>query len=170
MTGFAASGFGIAPSKSVLSCASDFASKYSIAGGLQSLGIGTSGVGGFITNALGGNSVSGFIDLARSFGSGSAGGHDVLYEMGQGLMAGPRQGIPGGSGPWGQSPSGLATGAIAAGVHSVISAGGELTTLEGTFSTVALTGADYAIGVGEIKFAADAGIYALGLAKCAAGH
>ena len=84
-------------------------------------------------------------------------------------MAGPRQGIPGG-GPRSQSPSALATGAIAAGVHSVISAGGELTTLTGTVSTVGLTGAEYATGVGDIKFGVDAGIYALGLAKCAAGH
>lgn len=153
----------------MLSCASNFASKYSIAGGLQSLGIGTSGAGGFVTNALGGNSVAGVVDLLRSFGSGVAGGHSVFYNMGQGLMAGPRQGIPGGSGPWSQSPSGLATTAIAAGVHSVISAGGELTTLAGTASTVGLTGAEYATGVGWIKLGVDAATYTGGVLGCAAG-
>src|ERR1700722_11050685 len=34
--------------KGLFRCASEFASKYSIAGGLQALGIGTSGIGGFI--------------------------------------------------------------------------------------------------------------------------
>jgi hypothetical protein len=74
---------------SVFSCASEFASKYSIAGGLQRFGIGTKGVGGFITNALGGNAFSGATDLIQSFGSGEAGGHNVFYNMGQGVAAGP---------------------------------------------------------------------------------
>ena len=56
----------------VFSCASEFAAKYSIAGGLQRFGIGTSGVGGFITNAMGGNAFSGATDLIQSFGSGEA--------------------------------------------------------------------------------------------------
>ena len=148
-----------APSKNVFNCASEAASKVSIAGGLQALGIGTSGVGGFITNALGGNTFSGITDLVSSIGSGSAGGHSVFYNMGQSVVAGPMQGLPGGSGAWGSSASGLATNAIAQGVHTAISTGGELTTLAGTASTVGLTGAEYATGVGEIKLAYDALTY-----------
>src|SRR6185437_13794693 len=76
-------------SGNVFSCASEFAGKYSIAGGLQRFGIGTKGVGGFVTNALGGNAFSGATDLIQSFGSGEAGGHNVFYNMGQGVAAGP---------------------------------------------------------------------------------
>jgi hypothetical protein len=83
----------IAPNKNVFTCASEFAGKYSIAGGLQALGIGTSGVGGFITNALGGNAFSGATDLIQSLGSGEGGGHSVFYNMGQGVVAGPTQGF-----------------------------------------------------------------------------
>jgi YD repeat-containing protein len=150
---------GPAPNKNIFNCASEAASKVSIAGGLQALGIGTSGVGGFITNALGGNTFSGITDLASSIGSGSAGGHSVFYNMGQSVVAGPLQGLPGGSGAWGSSASGLATNAIAQGVHAAISTGGELTTLAGTASTVGLTGAEYATGVGELKLAYDALTY-----------
>jgi len=63
----------------------------------------------------------------------------------------------------------VAQDATAAGVHSVISAGGELTTLAGESSTVGLTGAEYATGVGEIKFGYDAIIYAGGLVGCKLG-
>jgi hypothetical protein len=86
--------------------------------------------------------------------------------MGQGAVAGPLQGLPGGSGPWGASASGLATSAIAQGVSAGINAGGELTTLAGTVSTAGLTGAEYASGVGEIKLAYDAITYAGSLIGC----
>ena len=166
----------VAPEKgNVFTCASEFASKYSIAGGLQALGIGTSGVGGFITNALGGNVFSGATDLVSSFATGSGGGHGIAYNMGQGLVAGPTQGFGApfsnsteGT-PFAAGPADLATGAILSGVNSAINAGGSLTTLAGEVSTAGLTGAEYATGVGEIKLGVDAGIYALGLAKCAAG-
>lgn len=165
----AASVFGIAPSKNVFKCASEAAGKVSIAGGLQALGIGTSGVGGFITNALGGNVFSGATDLIQSLGSGEGGGHSVFYNMGQSVVAGPRQGIPGGSGPSGASAAGLASDAIAGAIHGGISTGGELTTLTGTASTVGLTGAEYASGVGEIKFAYDAITFAGSLIGCKLG-
>ncbi len=75
-------------------CASDFASKYSIAGGLHALGIGKSGVSGFIVGALGGNTFSGLTDLALSLGSGEGGGHSVFHNMGQSALNGPTLGAP----------------------------------------------------------------------------
>jgi hypothetical protein len=83
-TTFAASAFGLAPKKNIFTCASESANKVSIAGGLQSLGIGNSGVSGFVTNALGGNTFSGITDLVSSIATGSAGGHSVFYNMGTG--------------------------------------------------------------------------------------
>ena len=159
-------------SASVFSCASDFANKYSIAGGLHALGIGTSGVGGFITNALGGNVFSGATNLIESFGGGSAGGHNVFYNMGQGMTAGPLQGIPGGRGPWGASVSDLATGAIAGGYYNAVTGAGEtLTTLSGEvgLSSATMTAAEFASGVGIAKFVYDSLSYGAGLLGCKAG-
>ncbi|MBW4028715.1 MAG: hypothetical protein HIU93_15170 [Acidobacteria bacterium] len=159
-----------APSKSITTCAANFADKYSIAGGLHSLGIGNSGVGGFITNALGGNAFSGATNLISSFGSGSAGGHSVFYNMGQSLMAGPLQGIPGGNGPWGASASDLATGAIAGGAFSAVTGAGQtLQGLNGTASlaSTGLDAAEFASGVGLVKFGYDGLSYLAGLAHCA---
>ncbi len=70
-TSFAASAFGLAPNKpGVLNCASGFAQRTSLAGGLNKLGIGNSGgAGGFLTHALAGNAVSGFVNLFRGQGS-----------------------------------------------------------------------------------------------------
>lgn len=64
--------------------------------------------------------------------------------------------------------TGVFQDSIASGVHSVISAGGEITTLSGTASTVGLTGAEYASGVGELKFGYDVLTYFAGLATCVA--
>jgi hypothetical protein len=162
-----------APSKNVFTCASEFASKYSIAGGLQALGIGKSGVGGFITNALGGNAFSGATDLIQSLGSGSAGGHSVFYNMGQSLMAGPRQGIPGGSGPWGASASDVATGAIAGGAFSAVTGAGQsIQTLNGAASLASVgidAAEEFATGVGLVKFGYDALSYGTGLLGCKTG-
>jgi RHS repeat-associated protein len=80
--------------KNLFKFASDFGSKYSIAGGLKALGIGTGGAGGFINDALAGNTFSGVTDLISSFGSGEGGGNNVFYNMAQGVAAGPLQGIP----------------------------------------------------------------------------
>ena len=50
----------------LFSCAANFANEYSIAGGLNSLGIGNSGgVGGFLTSALGGNTFSGLTNAVN---------------------------------------------------------------------------------------------------------
>ena len=127
-------------------------------------------MGGFITNALGGNMFSGVTDLIESFRNGSAGGHNVFYNMGQGLMAGPLQGVPGVRGPWGASVSDLATGAIAGGYYNGVTGAGEtLTTLSGEvgLSSATMTAAEFATGVGEFKFGYDLFSYVGGLAACA---
>jgi RHS repeat-associated protein len=144
---------------SVLDCASGVAQATSIAGGLNSLGIGNNGgVGGFLTNALAGNAASGIVDLFRSGGSLA----DVAF-------SGTRLGIPGASNRLGNGISGVVQDATVAGIHSVITTGGELTTLAGTASIVGLTGAEYATGFGEIKFGYDAVTYAGGLVGCKLG-
>ncbi len=153
----------------ITTCAANFADKYSIAGGLHSLGIGNSGVGGFVTNALGGNAFSGATNLISSFGSGAAGGHSVFYNMGESLMAGPLQGIPGGRGPWGASASDLATGAIAGGAFTALTGTGQ--TLQGlngaaSFASTGIDAAEFATGVGEAKFAYDFLSYGAGLLAC----
>ena len=75
---------GGAPDKpNVFACASEAAEKVSLAGGLQALGVLRSGLGGFITNAIGGNAFSGATDLISSFVTGEGGGHSVFYNMGQ---------------------------------------------------------------------------------------
>ena len=131
----------------IFSCASEFASKYSPAGALQRFGIGTSGVGGFITNALGGNAFSGLTDLIQSFGSGAAGGHNVFYNMAQGVAARPTQGF------------GAAFGK----------------SIEGTLNGVARLGSlgldvgEVASGVGLIKLGYDALSYGAGLLGCKTG-
>ena len=161
---------GIAPNKpGVTTCAANFADKYSIAGDLHALGVGNSGVGGFITNALGGNAFSGATNLISSFGSGAAGGHSVFYNMGQSLMAGPLQGIPGGQGPWGASVSDLTTGAIAGGAFSAVTGAGQ--TLQGlngaaSLASTGIDAAEFASGVGILKFAYDLASYSAGLAHC----
>ena len=156
----------------VAACASDFASQYSIAGGLQALGIGTSAAGSFVTNALGGNTFSGVTDLALSVASGFAGGHNVFYNFGQAVAAGLRQGIPGGSGVWGASASGVATQAIAAGAYNLVTGAGQtMQTLNGvaSLSSMSITGAEFASGVGIFKFGYDALSYGAGLLGCKVG-
>lgn len=156
----------------MFACAASFADQYSIAGGLQALGIGSSGVGGFITNALGGNMFSGATNLISSFVSGSAGGHNVFYNMGQSVVAGPLQGVPGGKGPWGASASDLITGAIAGGAFSAVTGAGQtLQTLNGAASLASteITAAEFASGVGIARFAYDALTYGTGLLGCKAG-
>ena len=158
--------------KNVFTCASEFASKYSIAGGLQALGIGTSGVSGFVTNALGGNTFSGITDLITSIAAGSGGGHNVFYNMGQSVVAGPTQGIPGFKGPWGASASGITTETIAAGAYNAVTgAGGTIQTLNGVYSlsSMSMTAGEFASGVGLVKLGYDAVSYFGGAAGCALG-
>jgi hypothetical protein len=163
-----------APTGNVFTCAADFGDKYSIAGGLHALGIGTSGIGGFITNALGGNAFSGAIHLIASLGSGSSGGHSVFYHMAQGVVAGPGQGVipPGVGGPWGASASGLATEAVAGTAWSSITGAGQtLVSLggEASLASTAITAAEFASGVAEAKYAYDFASYLTGLGACSVG-
>jgi len=162
-----------APQFDIFSCAAEIGDKFSIAGGLHALGIGRSGAGGFTTDALGGNAFSGLTNLIASLKSGAAGGHNVFYNMGQGVASGPGQGVlpPGVRGPWGASPSGLATDAITKTFWSSITgAGRTLTTLAGeaSLASTAITAAEFATGVAEVKYGYDALTYAAGLVACAA--
>jgi len=159
--------------RNLFTCASEFASKYSIAGGLQALGIGTSGVGGFITNALGGNAFSGLTDLVTSIGTGEGGGHSVFYNMGQAVVAGPTQGLGAVAGrslegtPWGSGPADVATGAIVGtAVRTVTGAGESIQTLNGAASLASVgvdAAEDIVTGVGIAKLIYDAASYGVGL-------
>lgn len=171
----------LAPSKGIVTCASEAAAQVSVADGIQALGIGTSGVSGFITNALGGNAISGLTDLIQSFKTGEGGGHSVYYNMAQALVAGPTQGF--GSGlsiagksvegtPWGSGPADLATGAlVSGGFNTITGAGQSIQTINGAASLASsgLEAAEFATGFGELKLAYDAGSYAMGLFQCATG-
>jgi hypothetical protein len=162
----------------VFSCASEFASKYSIAGGLQRFGIGTKGVGGFITNALGGNALSGATDLIQSFGSGEAGGHNVFYNMAQGVAAGPTQGFGAAFGksiegtPFASGPVDVATAALVTKGFSIATGAGQtIQTLNGVarLGSLGLDVGEVATGVGAVKLAYDFLSYAGGLAGCGTG-
>ncbi len=162
----------------VFSCASEFASKYSVAGALQRFGIGTGGVGGFITNALGGNAFSGATDLIQSFGSGEAGGHSVFYNMGQGLAAGPTQGFGAAFGksiegtPLAGGPVDVATAALVAkGFSTATGTGQTIQTLNGVakLGSLGLDVGEVASGVGLIKLGYDALSYGAGLLGCKTG-
>jgi RHS repeat-associated protein len=162
----------------LFSCASEFASEYSLAGAFQRFGIGTSGVSGFVTNALGGNAFSGLTDLIQSFGSGAAGGHNVFYNMAQGVAAGPTQGFGAVFGksiagtPLASGPVDVATTALVAkGFSIATSAGQTIQTLNGVarLGSIGLDAGEFATGVGAVKLAYDAASYGAGLFGCAAG-
>jgi hypothetical protein len=170
----------VTPPKSgnVFSCASEFASKYSAAGALQRFGIGTSGIGGFITNALGGNAFSGATDLIQSFGSGEAGGHNVFYNMAQGVAAGPTQGFGAAFGksiegtPLASGPVDVATAALVTKGFSIATGAGQtIQTLNGVarLGSLGLDVGEVASGVGLIKFGYDALSYGAGLLGCKTG-
>ncbi len=159
----------------VFSCASEFASKYSIAAGLQRFGIGTKGVGGFITNALGGNAFSGATDLIQSFGSGEAGGHNVFYNMAQGVAAGRTQGFGAAFGksiegtPLASGPVDLATAALVTKGFSIATGAGQtIQTLNGVarLGSLGLDVGEVAMGVGTLKLIYDAASYGVGLVHC----
>lgn len=163
----------LAPNKSnLLACAAKFGSDHSIAGGLHALGIGNNGgVAGFLTNTLGGNTLSGLTNLGMAVATGD----DLSAQMGKAYLRGPLQGIPASFVGMSDSPlryglSGLARNTAVAAAYDAVAGGEALTTIAGEASLVANTGAEFATGVGEAKFLFDAGVYALGLATCAAGH
>ena len=110
----------------IFTCASEFASKYSIAGGLHALGIGKSGVGGFITNALGGNAISGFTDLSPEFWKWFGGRSQRLLQHGAKPYGRPSARYTGWQRPfWGASASDVATGAIVGGAFSPVTGVGQ---------------------------------------------
>jgi len=169
--------------QNIFTCASAFANKISIAGGLHALGVPTSGVGGFVTDALGGNAFSGATDLIQSVATGQSGtgedSHSVFYNLAQGVAAGPTQGFGAASTiagqslegtPWGSGPADVATGTlVGAAVNTVGGAGETVQTLNGAAS-LASAGVDFAedfaSGVGVVKLIYDAGSYGWGLVKC----
>jgi RHS repeat-associated protein len=164
--------------KNVFVCASEFAAKISIAGALQRFGIGTKGASGFITDALGGNAFSGATDLISSFVSGEGGGHNVFYNMAQGLAAGPTQGFGAALGnriegtPWASGPSDVATAAIARVAFPLMTGAGQtLQTLNGVaeLGSIGMTAGEFATGVGAVKLGYDFLTYAGGLAGCGTG-
>jgi RHS repeat-associated protein len=173
---------GVPTKKNVFACASAAANKVSIAGGLHTLGVPTTGAGGFITDALGGNAFSGATDLVQSLATGQSGSgedtHSVFYNMAQGVAAGPTQGFGGAvtlagisieDTPWTSGPTDVATGAILTGVNSGLNAGGSIVTLAGEASTAGLTATEFVSGVGEIKLGYDAVTYFGSLIGCGLG-
>ena len=157
----------------VFTCASEAANSVSLAGALHGFGIGNSGVGKFITDALGGNAFSGATDLVQSFSS----GEDIAYNIGQGLAAGPTQGFGAALGtriegtPWASGPVDVATSAIVTKFMAVATGTTTLQTLNDTveIGSVLGEGAEYATGFGEVKLAYDFATYAASLAGCATG-
>jgi RHS repeat-associated protein len=166
-------------SRSVFACASETASKVSFSGLLHSTGIvGDNTAGGFISDALAGNTFSGITDLVQSMGTGEAGGHSVFYNMAQGSVAGPSLGLGQAVGaavpslkdtPWTNSPVDAASDAIAEGMHSMIDNGPTLIDLAGATSVEGVTAAEFASGVGEAKLIYDGVTYAGALMGCGFG-
>jgi hypothetical protein len=140
---------------------------------LQALGVGTSGVGGFITNALGGNAFSGATDLVQSLAYGEGGGHTVFYNMGQALAAGPSQGFGAALGksiegtPWAAGPADVAANAVSRFAYGMATS--DYTATGSLATAMASEGAEFASGVGEVKLAYDALTYFGSMAGCALG-
>jgi hypothetical protein len=74
-------------------CTSHYASNWSPAAPLHKIPGFGSGVGGFIVNAVGGNTFSGITDLVMSIIYGQAGGNNVFYNISQGIATGPTLGL-----------------------------------------------------------------------------
>ena len=149
-----------APNKpDLFNCATQFANKYSIAGGLHALGIGNNGgVGGFLTNALGGNAFSGFMDAVTN-------GMSVADLAFSGTYLGF-----GGINPIQKGLTGVVTDAVVGGAwSSVTGAGQTIQTLEGAFSlaSTGIDAAEFASGFGLVKLGYDGLSYAAGLFSCA---
>jgi RHS repeat-associated protein len=133
------------------------------------------GGGGFNTNALGGNPFSGATDLIQSFGSGAAVGHNVFYNMGQGLAAGPTQGFGAvfGKGikgtPLASGPVDVATEALVTKGFSIATGAGQtIQALNGVarLGSLGLDVEGVATGVGTVKLIYDAASYGVGLVHC----
>ena len=176
-------------------CAANNADKVSLAS-LTGLGD-AGGVTGFAANALGGNAFSGVTNLITSFSTGTGGGHSVYYHMAQGLVAGPSMGFSpvvqavmnaNGSnvvmttlfnGDVTADTSWITTGAgdlvtndlVEAGFNEVTGAGSSLIDLSGeaSLASTAMTGAEFASGLGEFKLGYDFVTYAGSLLGCQLG-
>ena len=105
-------------------------------------------MGGFVANAVGSNTFSAATDLVTSIGTGSGGGHNVFYNMGQSLMAGPTQGF---GAAFGRALDGtpFASGPMDAAAAAVFG--------------------EYATGVGEAKLIYDGVTYVGAVGGCLAG-
>ena len=129
-----------------------------------------------MTNALGGNAFSGATDLVQSIANGEAGGHNVFYNLAQGVAAGPTQGFAPALGkgiegtPWTSGPVDVVTEAIVNDGGALITGSGQtIQTLNEAVELGTVLGgetAEYASGFGEIKLAYDALSYGISLASC----
>jgi hypothetical protein len=143
----------------LFTCAAAFANKYSIAGGLNALGIGNNGgVGEFLTNALGGNAFSGLTSAVTQGMSVADLAFSGTY-MGFGGTTSVQTGI-----------SGAVTDAALGGAwSSVTGAGQTIQTLNGATSlaSTGISAGEFASGVGIAKLIYDGASYAAGMVSCA---
>jgi hypothetical protein len=175
--------------KNCFKCAADFADKVSLANGLKQIG-----VNDFAADMIGGNAFSGLTGLVNNVATGDQSGHSLGYNAGQVAVAGPTQGFGTivdavaeaqssnvvmttlfhgdvvAESSWTQmGVADVVSNKIFGAAGTALESGGELTTLAGEASTVGLSGAEFASGVGEAKLAYDALTYGAGFAGCAFG-
>ena len=142
---------GSAAGRNPFVCGSEAASKVSPAALLHRIPGLRGGVGGFVVDAAAGNVFSGVTDLVHSIATGEGGDHSVLYNMGQGVVAGPSQGL---------SP--VFTKVFGKAIE------GPFTAAPMDLAMVAIFG-EYATGIGEVKLAYDAVTYVGAVGGCLAG-
>lgn len=109
---------------------------------------------------------------------GEGGGHNVFYNRGSGVMAGPSQGLAPLLGkavegtPWASGPTdALTAGAIATAQRLVTGAGETMQTLNESIEmgTVLGDAAEWASGIGVAKVVYDGITYGVGLLGCGEG-
>lgn len=136
---------GLKKTRSILGCASNWASNRSISAGLQYLGFSP-----FLSDVVGGNVFSATHDIAASLLHGSGGGHSVYYNGAQAFFAGPALGFG---------------GLIAKISPNAAEATGGFTDV----AELVTFGAEAATGIAEAKLIYDAGTFAAGALFCLAG-
>jgi hypothetical protein len=161
-TRFAVSAFVLAPSKTnqLLQCASKTANQYSIAGVLGLTGEG-GGIGSTIGTAFLGNTFSGIVDTGTHIYNNVTAGGNGNEVMGDLVLGGGRQGIPGG----GLFSAGVVGIATAAGVNAVSAPGSILSGVTGTATALGEEG--LAGPVGWAKLGIDAAIFLGSALSCA---
>jgi hypothetical protein len=160
--------------KNPFQCGADAASKVSLA---SLVGLGDAGgVTGFVANALGGNTFSGATNLVSTLTSTSSTDQQVLTQLAKSELRGPLQGIPasfvGASGPAAVNPAGMVRSAMIGNAFDAIAgADSSLVSLSGeaSLASTAMTGAEFATGVGEAKFIYDGITFFGATAGCALG-